>query len=113
MAKLNSQILATDPVLGEMVHRLVDSLHPEQIYLFGSRARSEATPESDYDLMIIVPTATLPSYRRNQLAFRVLCGIPTSKGVIVVTRQEFEQKKNVVCSLPATVLREGKILYEA
>ena len=113
MAKLNARILADDPVLGEMVHRLVGSLQPEKIYLFGSRARSEATPDSDYDLMVIVPAATLPPYRRNQLAFRLLCGLPASKGVIVVTRQEFDQKKNVACSLPATVLREGKVLYEA
>ncbi|HSO71206.1 MAG TPA: nucleotidyltransferase domain-containing protein [Thermodesulfobacteriota bacterium] len=42
-----------------MVHRLVGNLQPEKIYLFGSRARSDATPESDYDLMVIVPTATL------------------------------------------------------
>jgi uncharacterized protein len=113
MAKLNARILTADPVLEEMVNRLVGSLQPEKIYLFGSRARSDATPESDYDLMVIVPTATLPPYRRNQLAFRLLCGVPASKGVIVLTRQEFNQKKDVACSLPATVLREGKMLYEA
>lgn len=113
MAKLNAEILKVDPVLREMVHRLVESLQPEQIYLFGLRARAEANPESDYDLMVIIPTAATPGYRRNQLAFRALCGLPASKGVIVFTRQEFDQKRDVICSLPATVLREGKLLYEA
>lgn len=113
MSSYNTQILNNDPLLKEMVHRLVGPLQPEKIYLFGSRARSEAQPDSDYDLLVIVPAATLPQFRRNQFAFRLLCGVPAPKGVIVVTRHEFEQKKEIPCSLPATVLREGKLLYEA
>jgi predicted nucleotidyltransferase len=31
-----------DPVLGEIVRRLVDDCQPERIYLFGSRARGNA-----------------------------------------------------------------------
>ena len=46
---------ADNPVLQEIVRRLVDTYHPEKIYLFGSAARGETTPDSDYDLMVIVP----------------------------------------------------------
>jgi uncharacterized protein len=42
-----------DPKLVEAVGRLVDALHPRAIVLFGSRARSEHRPESDYDLLVI------------------------------------------------------------
>ena len=42
-----------DPRLEEAVSRLVDALHPRAIILFGSRARGEHRPESDYDLLVI------------------------------------------------------------
>jgi predicted nucleotidyltransferase len=39
-----------DPVLGEIVRRLVDDCQPERIDLFGSRARGNAGADSDYDI---------------------------------------------------------------
>jgi predicted nucleotidyltransferase len=51
---------ADDPVLAEMVRRLVEVYRPERILLFGSIARGEAGPDSDYDLMVVVPDNTPP-----------------------------------------------------
>ena len=42
------------PVLAEVVRRLAEAYCPESIYLFGSTARGDAGPDSDYDLMVIV-----------------------------------------------------------
>ncbi len=100
-----------DPVLSELVRRLVEGLKPEAIYLFGSLARGEGTEESDYDLLVVVPKSDLPGYKRDQQAFRILCGVGAPKDVIVLTREEFERKRKVACSLPATVVREGRVLY--
>jgi hypothetical protein len=61
--------------------RLVNAIQPEQIYLFGSRARGDNQADSDYDLMIVVPASDLPPHRRAQHAHRVLGGMqvaPTS-----------------------------------
>jgi len=102
-----------DGTLTEMVRRLREHLRPERIYLFGSRARGDAGPDSDYDLLVVVPHSPLPGYKRDQEAFRVLRGVGASKDVIVLTADEFRRKSGVVCSLPATVLREGKLLYVA
>ncbi len=102
-----------DPVLEEMVRRLREAFHPERIYLFGSRARGEADPDSDYDLLVVLRESPLPGYKRAQLAFRTLCGVGAPKDVIVLTRDEFQRKLTVVCSLPATVVREGKLIYAA
>jgi predicted nucleotidyltransferase len=44
-----------DPILIDIVHRLVDAYRPERIYLFGSRARGEAGPDSDYDILVVIP----------------------------------------------------------
>ena len=48
-----SQITADENVLDEIVRRLVDAVDPDRIVLFGSRARDDARPDSDYDLLIV------------------------------------------------------------
>ena len=44
-----------DSPLAEVTRRLAEAFRPEEIYLFGSRVRGEDHPDSDYDLMVIVP----------------------------------------------------------
>ncbi len=56
-------ISADDPMLVEIVRRLVAAYHPERICLFGSKARGEAGPDSDYDLMVVVPDSASPERR--------------------------------------------------
>ena len=57
-----------DPILAEIVRRLVEAFHPERIYLFGSHARGEAGPDSDYDLLVVVPDSAPPERRSSRLA---------------------------------------------
>jgi len=102
-----------ETVLAEIVRRLVAACRPERIYLFGSQARGDAGPDSDYDLLVVVPSASLPPHRRDQQAFRALRGVGVAKDVIVWTREEFEARLGAPSSLPATVLREGRLLYAA
>ena len=100
-----------DRIIAESVRRLTESLPADRIYLFGSRARGEANADSDYDFMVIVGESALPRYKRDQQAFRALCGIGVAKDVLVLTREEFEAGLDVASSLPATVVREGRLLY--
>jgi predicted nucleotidyltransferase len=100
-------------VLAEMVCRLVAELQPERIYLFGSRARGETAPDSDYDLLVVVPASDLAPHRRDLLAFRALCGVGAAKDVVVYTREEFEARSRAASSLVAGVLREGRLVYAA
>ena len=39
----------------EMIARIVDVLHPEQLWLFGSRARGDWRADSDWDFMAVLP----------------------------------------------------------
>lgn len=101
----------SDPVLAAFVQRLVDALHPEQIYLFGSRARGEGGPDSDYDLMVVVTSSAQPVHVRSRAVRPLLWDIPAPVDVLVWTREEFDRRLSVVASLPATILREGKLVY--
>ncbi|MBI2865416.1 MAG: nucleotidyltransferase domain-containing protein [Chloroflexi bacterium] len=102
-----------DPRLAEIVNRLVEALHPERVYLFGSRARGEATPESDYDVLVVVTELMEQPFLLERQAYRVLLGLATPVDVVVMSRERFEKRRAVSASLPATVEREGRLLYAA
>ena len=65
---------ANDPALAEVVRRLVETYHPVRIYLFGSVARCEAGPDSDYDIMVVVPDDAPLELRRSRAAYLALWG---------------------------------------
>ena len=103
---------ANDPALTEVLRRLVEAYQPERIYLFGSVAREDAGPDSDYDLMVVVPDDTPPERLRSRLAYEVLRGTGTAADVLILAKSSFERRAaRVVASLPATVLREGRLVY--
>ena len=104
---------ANDPVLNEIVRRLVDVYHPEQIYLFGSAARGDAGPDSDYDLMVIVADDAPEHLKRGTAAYEALWGIGVAADVLVWPRSDFNRRLPYKASFPSTVVREGKILYGA
>jgi predicted nucleotidyltransferase len=108
-----NQVFAPDHIVTEIVSRLRTAFQPECIYLFGSRARGEAGPDSDYDLLMVLPSSSLPRYQRDQAAFRALAGLGISKDIVVLTRAEFDRQRLARTSLPATVEREGILLYAA
>lgn len=95
-----------------IVERLKHGLAAERIYLFGSHARGEAGPDSDFDFLIVVPESASSRYDRAVEARRLVSDIFAPKDIIVLTRQEWEADKEVVCSLASTVLREGVRLDE-
>ncbi len=100
--------MLTVDLLTQIVQRLVESLHLEQIILFGSHAYGEPTGDSDVDLFVIVSESNQPRYRRSREAYRALRGIGISN---VMTRAEVERKANVTSSLVHQVLHQGKVLY--
>ncbi len=107
------ELLQAEAALAEVVRRLVEAYKPERIYLFGSKARGDAGHDNDYDLMIIVPDDALPERRRSRLAYEVLWGTGTAADVLVWTAEQFESRLHLKASLPATVIREGKLLHAA
>ena len=104
---------AGDPIVREIVRRLVEAYQPERIYLFGSIARGDAGPDSDYDLLLVVPDEAALERRSSRLAYKVLRGTGTAVDVLVSTRSRFDARARVKASLPATVLREGRLLHAA
>ncbi|MBI4321186.1 MAG: nucleotidyltransferase domain-containing protein [Chloroflexi bacterium] len=110
---LSEDILKRDPKLAEVVRRLVEAFQPERIYLFGSVARGEAGPDSDYDLMVLVRDAQEPSYRLSQQAHSLIWDLGVAADIVVWKTDRFDRRAHLRASLPATVLREGRLLHAA
>jgi len=104
---------ARNPVLKEIVRRLVDTYKPEKIYLFGSAARGEATPDSDYDLLVIVGDEAKKKQRDSGRAYEALWGIMIPADVLVWRRKYFEAGLSLKTSLSSTIQREGWLLYDS
>ena len=102
-----------DPILHEIVDRLVAALNPRRVYLFGSQARGDAGPDSDYDILVVVDRLDEPAYRLSQRAYRVLRGVPAAVDIVVWDERTFDARGHLTASFPATVLREGRLLHAA
>jgi uncharacterized protein len=95
--------------IDRVVKRIVRRFHPELIILFGSHARSEAGPDSDVDLLVVMEVQG--SVRDKRLEIRgLLHDIPLPIDVVLSTPAEFAWRKDVVGTIERAAAREGKLL---
>ncbi len=102
-----------NPKIREAVRRLVEFYKPERVYLFGSAARGSPGPQSDLDFLVVVSDECPREVRLSGAVYQALRGIGVGIDVIPWRRSDFEGRLSVKASLPATVAREGKLLYAA
>lgn len=98
-------------LLEEIVRRLVVSLQPQEIYLFGSHAAGTPHRHSDLDLLVVVADN---AGDRHELATRgdaSLWGLLVPVDIVVFHRGEMNKWRSVRHSLPGTVVRHGKLVY--
>jgi uncharacterized protein len=90
--------------LGDRVRRVI---------LFGSRARGEASPDSDFDLLVVLRDLTPAEERPLRLSlYRALRGAGVTAEPWVMAEEEFEETKSVVGGLAHPAFNEGVLLYE-
>ena len=97
----------------ELVRLLSEAYHPDKIYLFGSRARGDERPDSDFDLLLVVPDDASPDRLTSRKAYERLWGTGADADVLVWARNRFNASIHLPATIPATVLREGRVLYDA
>ncbi len=74
----NLPVLFTESeVLGEVVARTLKVWpHVQKILLFGSRARGNARPDSDFDVLMVVPELRVDTARTTRLRLALGTGFP-------------------------------------
>ena len=104
-----------DALLERMVQAIVDEVDPEQVILFGSRARGGAAAGSDVDL-IVVESAPFGEGRDRDAEetrlWRALASFHMPKDLLVYSRDEVEYWRDSLNHVLARALREGRVLYE-
>ena len=104
-----------DEILQRMARAIVDEVDPEQIILFGSRARGEAREDSDVDLIVIEAEpfgedrSQFSEMTRIRKAIRKF-HVP--KDILVFSLEDVEYWRDSLNNVLARALREGKVLYE-
>lgn len=82
-------------VIDRMVKRIVKEFHPEQVILFGSHARGDAGPDSDVDLLVVMPVEG--SVREQRIDIRLALRdffIPVD--IVVTSPENFAWRKKIV-----------------
>ena len=100
-------------LLNEIVQRLVNALHPEKIYLFGSHAYGQPNDDSDVDLLIVVNDSDLPIRMKTVESYRALRGLLVPAEIKVVAQTVFEKRSQWLNSIERVVAEKGKLLYES
>ncbi|MGO9172891.1 MAG: nucleotidyltransferase domain-containing protein [Rhodomicrobium sp.] len=101
-----------DQALDEVVHRLVGALNPVAIYLFGSRGRGTARPDSDFDLLAVTRPEDGEAGYDYARAYAPPAGRGIACDVLPVPAADFLEDKDDPTSLCFEAAHRGKKIYE-
>ena len=101
-----------EKTLDDLVRRIVESVGPRRIILFGSAVSGGMGPDSDIDLLVVMPDG---SHRRRtaQAIYRRLSGLGVAKDVVVVTESDVRKHGDDPSLVLCPALQHGKELYRA
>lgn len=96
----------------DLLRRVVARLDPRRVLLFGSHARDDATPESDWDLLIVLDDDA-PAERLDWRALHeARRGFRGAVDLIPCRDSDFRERVDVVGSLAWIAATEGVVVYE-
>ena len=98
--------------LDELIQRIVEAVHPLRIILFGSAARGEMGPDSDVDVMVVMPEGT---HRLDTMGYlyRSVRGLGVPFEVVVATPEDLARYGDRPGLIYKAALREGRTVYAA
>jgi predicted nucleotidyltransferase len=99
-------------VAEEVTRRILETVQPQRVLLFGSSVRGDFTKDSDLDVLVIVRG---PVHRR-QLAQKInrnLHGVGAPVDIVVATEEDIAQYGDKLGTILRPALLEGQVLYAA
>lgn len=101
----------TRGVVDEIVERLISRFHPRRIYLFGSRARGNARPDSDYDFLVEIDTEPEGVTITRQGITWLEDLAETEVQVHLRYPDQLKRRKDDPGTIDWDVVREGRLLF--
>ncbi len=103
--------MQSDPeVIEQLVQRIIELVHPLRIILFGSAARGEMSPDSDIDVLVVMPEG-VHRRRTAQLLYQQIRGLGVPFDILVATPNDLEKHKDNIGLIYRSILREGREVY--
>jgi len=99
-----------DEVLNVVVQRIVETVDPDRIILFGSRSTGREDPESDYDLLVLKRGIANRRALAHQI-YRTLIDVPAAVDVLVDTPERVERHRHTPGFVYGEAAR-GLVVYE-
>ncbi len=96
--------------IDRMARLIAREFDPDRIILFGSHARRQADPDSDVDLLVVMPVSGSKRDKAVEIAL-ALHGFHIPKDIIVTTPEEFTWRKELPGTIERPAALEGKVLY--
>jgi predicted nucleotidyltransferase len=90
--------------------KIVATVSPEKIILFGSYAKGENTDESDLDIVVIWDSDYNP-HKRNLFLSRLFPGRDFSLDIFAFTKDEAKRFKDVKGTILYEAFHHGKVIY--
>ncbi len=101
-----------DSEIQKLVDKIVELVDPLEIILFGSYARGDPGPDSDIDLIVVMPDGT---HRMDTMGYLYqylpVIGIPYD--IIVATATDLRKHKDNIGLIYYYALRDGRKIYAA
>ena len=102
--------MTAQTAIRRMTNRIAKRFKPDKIVLFGSHARGTAGPDSDVDLLVIMPL----NGTRREMATSIgmsLVGVNLPADVIVMSPDDIKRNRRQIGTVVCSAMREGKVVY--
>ena len=100
----------TESKVSEAVRRLVETVDPLAVIVFGSRARRQHRPDSDLDLAVILDVPEGEAYQA--VPTDLFAGLDMSIDLLPIPRERYERFRPWINTVHHSIDREGIRLYE-
>ena len=103
--------ISTAEQIAQLCEQIVHEFHPQRIILFGSYAYGQPSPDSDVDLLVVMPFAG--SSREQAAKIRSRIDTSVALDLLVRTPEQVVERLGMDDFFMREILQEGKVLYEA
>jgi uncharacterized protein len=111
MKELSKTEVRLHPAVNEAALRLAHATRAEAVLLFGSRARGDERPDSDWDLCVVLPDDVEPGMFNAVSLWPLAAADGESIQIYPIRRSVFEQKRHEINAVSHDIYEDGVILY--
>ncbi|MBA4160072.1 MAG: nucleotidyltransferase domain-containing protein [Gemmatimonadetes bacterium] len=102
----------TDEVIHQVRDRIVEAVHPEQIWLFGSAARGKTREGSDLDLLVVMDLPEgVSHYAQAAKIHSLFRDLLVPMDIIVMPPEEFARWHSTPGHIARIATRDGVLLH--